>query len=450
VQALRSGVVPRIGQQHIQVGRLNEVRALLSDINAIADGGTSFRFVIGDYGSGKTFFINLIRALALEKKLVTVNADLSPDRRLHATGGQARSLYAELMHNMSTRAKPEGGAMASVIERFVTSALTQAREEGVDTEKIIQSRLSTLSEMTGGYDFATVISAYWKGYDEGNQKLQDDAIRWMRGEFTTKTDARAALGVRTFIDDANVYDQLKLLSTFVVMAGFDGLLVCLDEMVNLYKLANAQARNANYEQILRMLNDSLQGTSSHLGFLLGGTPDFLKDTRRGLYSYAALQSRLAENAYAVGGFVDYSSPVLPLANLVEEDMFVLLTRLRHVFATGDASKYLIPDEGLNAFMLHCSKRVGDAYFRTPRTTVKEFLNLLSILEQNATADWRLLLNSISITAEANPDGAPIHDAQEDSQSVVSGSLLTSVPHRPPQSPQSPQTGSDDGLATFRL
>ncbi|WP_328334585.1 ATP-binding protein [Kribbella sp. NBC_00382] len=442
VQALRAGVVPRLGQQHVQVGRADEVKALLTDIDRVADGGSSIRLAIGEYGSGKTFFLHLVRSIAMERKLVTVHADLSPDRRLHATGGQARSLYAELMRNMSTRSKPDGGAISSVVERFVTGALGHARESGLTPETVIRTRLAELSELTGGYDFAEVIAAYWRGHDTGNEQLKSDAVRWLRGEFSTRTDARAALGVRTIVDDASFYDQLKLLARFVVMAGFSGLLVCLDEMVNLYKLANTQARNANYEQILRILNDSLQGTAAHLGFVLGGTPDFLLDTRRGLYSYAALQSRLAENSFATGGLVDYTGPVLRLANLSPEDFYLLLTRLRHVFAVGDPAAYLIPDSGLTAFMTHCSNRIGDAYFRTPRTTIKEFVNLLAVLEQNPGTEWAPLVGAVVLEEEANPDLAPLPPDPVDPNSA-----------QPEASPAQPRAASDDGdddLASFRL
>ena len=440
VQSLRSGVVPRVGQHHIQVGRVEEVRAVVGDLTRIADGSSGVRFLIGEYGSGKTFFLNLLRTIAMEKRFVTVHADLSPDRRLHATGGQARSLYSELTRNMATRGKPDGGALGSVVERFVSAALAEARDRGVSPDSVIRQRLNNLSEMVGGYDFAEVIATYWAGHDTGNDQLKANAVRWLRGEYSTRTDARAALGVRTIIDDANFYDQLKLLARFTTMAGFAGLFVCLDEMVNLYKLANSQARNSNYEQILRIVNDSLQGGAAHLGFLFGGTPDFLLDTRRGLYSYQALASRLAENAFAAAGLADYSGPVLRLENLTPEDFYVLLTRLRHVYACGDPAAYLLPDEALHQFMQHCSSSIGDAYFRTPRTTVKEFLNLLAILEQNQGVDWRALIGAITVAPEGNPDLAPLDDDPTD--------LPPSAPG-PSSFPDRPLT-IDDDLTSFRL
>ena len=430
IQSLQAGVVPRRGQHLIQVGRSEEIKALIRDLDRMADGGSAIRFVIGEYGSGKTFFLSLVRSIALEKKLVTAHADLTPDRRLHASGGQARALYAELMQNLATRTKPEGGALPSIVERFVTLAVTEARERGIKPDTVIRERLAHLSEMVGGYDFAEVIAAYWNGHDSGDETLKMNAIRWLRGEFTTRTDARQALGVRTIVDDANVYDQLKLFTQLVKLAGYSGFLICLDELVNLYKLANTQARKSNYEQILRILNDCLQGASVGLGFLLGGTPDFLMDTRRGLYSYAALQSRLAENSFAVNGLVDYNSPVLRLGNLSPEDLFVLLSKIRNVFASGDSTAHLLPDAGIQAFMAHCSQRIGDAYFRTPRNTIKAFIDLLSVLDQNKQVSWKDLVAQIDLTRESNPD---LLRTQVDSASDHSADLET-----------------DDDLASFRL
>ncbi len=404
IQSLRAGVVPRTGQHLIQVGRTREIEALVSDIDRIADGGSAFRTVIGEYGAGKTFFLNLVRAVALEKKLVVANADLNPDRRLHASGGQARSLYAELMRNMATRVKPEGGALAGIVEKFIATAKTEAKATDVSTETVIRMKLEQLTELVNGYDFADVIAAYCRGFEEGNEQLKSDAVRWLRGEFSTRTDAKQALGVRTIVDDAAVYDQLKLMARFVRLAGFAGLLVSLDELVNLYKLANTQARNANYEQILRILNDSLQGTSVGLGFVLGGTPEFLLDTRRGLYSYPALQSRLAQNTFTSGELVDFSGPVVRLSSLTPEDFYVLLQKVRHVYAGGASEKYLVPDNGIFSFMEHCSNRIGETYFRTPRTTITAFINLLAVLEQNPETQWESLLGGIEVTTDTGGTG----------------------------------------------
>lgn len=403
VQALSAGVVPRVGLPHIQVGRSREVEAVVRDIDRVADGGSAVRFVIGEYGAGKTFFLNLVRLIALERKCVTIHADLAPDRRLHATGGQARGLYAEAVRNMATRTKPEGGAFPSIVERFVTECVREAEEVGSPVERVIDRRTAPLLEMLGGHDFVTVLKTYWRAHEQGDDGLKASALRWLRAEYPTKTEARQALPVRSIIDDADVYDTFKLLSGFVRIAGYAGLVVVFDEMVNLYKLQSAQARNQNYEQILRMLNDVLQGNVEGLGFLFGGTPEFLLDSRRGLYSYQALQSRLAENSFATDGRLDMTGPVLRLQSLSPEDLLVLLSNIRSVFALGVEETHLIPDEALHAFMDHCNRRIGEAYFRTPRNTIKAFVQFLSIIEQNPGTDWRELVGSTTPEPEEEPE-----------------------------------------------
>ncbi|PZD70956.1 hypothetical protein C1752_08630 [Acaryochloris thomasi RCC1774] len=432
IQALQAGVVPRKGQHLIQVGRVEEIKALLRDIERITDGGSATRFVIGEYGSGKTFFLSLMRTIAMEKKFVTTQADLTPDRRLHATNGQARALYSELMANLSTRTKPEGGALSSVVERFVTSAIAEGRDRNLDPEEIIRERLAHLSEYVGGYDFAEVIAAYWRGHDSGDDTLKANAVRWLRGEFTTKTEARAALGVRSIVDDASVYDQLKLFAQLVKLAGYSGFLVCMDEMVNLYKMAHTQSRKTNYEQILRILNDSLQGTASGIGFIMGGTPEFLMDSRKGLYSYPALQTRLAENSFAAQGLVDYTGPVIRLANLSAEDLYILLSKIRMVFTSGNPKQKLIPDDGIQAFMAHCSQYIGEAYFRTPRNTIKAFVDLLAVLEQNKQVSWKDLVTQVQVNSEV-------------SSSISSASAASSNGKRSKDQPK-----ASEDLAAFRL
>jgi len=426
IQALRAGVVPRLGLPHIQVGRTLEIQALLQDIERIVDGGSAARFIIGEYGSGKTFFLNLIRLIALEKGLVTFSADLAPDRRIYATSGQARGLYAEMARNAATRSKPDGGAMVSIVEKFVTKARGEAETKNCETGEIIAERLAHFEEMTSGYEFATVIRRYWEGFENNDDELKSSALRWLRGEYSTKTEARKALGVRTIVDDSSVYDHLKLMSAFVVAAGYKGLLVELDELVNLYKLTSRRARDSNYEQILRILNDVLQGSASHIGFMFGGTPEFLTDTRRGLYSYEALRSRLTENAFAGDGLVDMSGPVIRLSSLSPEDLFVLLKNVRRVM---QADENPVPDEALESFMAHCSNRIGEAYFRTPRNTVVAFIQMLSTIEQNPGTDWHDLIEKVEVSSD---NGDDLSDIDENV-----GAVLTTE-------------NNDDELASFKL
>ena len=443
IQSLRAGVTPRIGLEYIQVGRVNEVKALIEDLDNIEQGGSAFRIIIGDFGAGKSFFLQLIRYIALEKGMVVVNADMSPDRRLFASNGQARNLYKELARNLATRAHPEGNAMIPLVEKFITEQRRIADAEGKDVERVIKDKLNSLSELVDGYDFAQVIATYWKAYNEGNEDLKNNVIRYLRGEYTSRADARRDLGVRAIVEDNNVYDHIKLLARFVTQAGYKGLLVNLDEVVNLYKLPSQRARSSNYEQVLRILNDCLQGSAERLGFLLGGTPEFLMDQRKGLYSYEALHSRLAENTFAqIANVVDYHSPILMLQNLSPEEIYVLLCNIRNVFAGGNKDKYILPDEALKAFLEHCSKNIGDAYFRTPRNTIKAFVDLLSIVEQNPDLSWQSLIGNIKIDSETDNSLVTIADDDKLTETVIK--------KEDDNSSKADDNADDDELTSFTL
>jgi len=400
--SLAAGVVPRVGLQHVQVGRKAEVKALLEDLSHIEEGGSAVRFVVGRFGAGKSFFLNLIQMVALERKFLVMRADITTQRRLYASNGEARALYTELTRNLSTRNRPDGGALKNVIERWISEIAQNIDPEGNDfliVEQELSKRCQPLLEHVGGFDFVEVLRAYYRGYIQNDESLQNAALKWLYGEYTTKTEARNDLNIRTIVDDASYYDYLKLFAIFAKLIGYAGVLICLDEMVVLsHRLNNRIARNNNYEAILRILNDCLQGSVSNLGFIFAATDECLTDTRRGLFSYEALSSRLAANRFAVPGLVDLHGPVLQLQPLTPEDCFVLLDNIRRVYAPGDSSAYLLPDEAITAYLQSCANRMGSAYYQTPRETIKDFVGLLDVLHQNPGTTWQELLPNIQTTA----------------------------------------------------
>lgn len=420
LRSLAGGVVPAIGLQHIQVGRLDEVGAIVKDLEQIEEGAATVRFIVGRYGSGKTFFLHLARNVALQRRFVVIEGDITTDRRLQGSGGKAQALYSEMMRNLSTRSKPEGGALANLVERWASDVDHAVRSKGGGDEEVkaeFVAVLSPLQEHVAGFDFCAVLTKYYEGFLADDQSLQDSALRWLRGEYTTKTQARQDLGVRTIIDDDSWYDYVKLFAAFCRIAGYAGLIVCIDELVVLsHRLANAAARNNNYEAILRIINDCLGGRASSLGFLFAGTPDCIEDRRRGLSSYEALATRIATNTFATGTLKDFSSPVIRLENLTPEDCFVLLSNLRRVHSLDDVTKHLIPDEGIATFLEHCHKRIGAAYFQTPRETIKSFIGLLRVLEQNAGTTWQELLTVEAAPASADVD--PISQFSPDDEDLA--------------------------------
>jgi P-loop Domain of unknown function (DUF2791) len=398
LQALQAGLVPKQGLHLIQVGRKAEVSSILQDLDRIVDEGSSFRVVVGRFGSGKSFFLTLIRTLALQKKLVVAQADFSMERRLWASNGDARALYTELMRNITTKAQPDGGALSGILSGWVSNVQHEILSNGglqADVETRIGTDLRDLENFVGGFEFAEVVRAWYRGHVEKNDALQASALRWLRAEYTTKTEARQELGVRRIIDDDSIYDTLKLMAAFVRKAGYGGLLVGLDEMVVLsHRLPNSRARQANYEALLTILNDCVQGAAKGLGFLFAGTDECLEDKRRGLFSYEALRSRLAENALAKQkDLVDLSGPVIRLQPLTPEDLFVLLKNIALVHAGGDPSKVMTGDDAVAAMLHRANETLGAEFFRTPRDVIRAFVGLLNLLDQNPSKTWQDLLGA---------------------------------------------------------
>lgn len=424
LSSLGAGVVPSVGLHHIQVGRKDEVGALVEDLKRIEAGGSTVRFVVGRYGSGKSFFLNLIRTVALERRFVCLHADITTHRRFHGTRGQARSLFSELARNTTTRSRPEGGALPNLIGKWVADVrhdVVTAGGTDADVEAALVERSRGLEELVAGYDFAAVLGQYFRGHLEADEGRQSSALRWLRAEYGTKTEARQDLGVRSIIDDADFYDYLKLMARFVRIAGYSGLLVCFDELIVLsHRLNNRTSRTHNYEAILRMLNDCLQGAVEGLGLLFAATNDCMYDRRRGLFSYEALETRLARNRFSREDLVDLAGPLIDLQPLTPEDCYVLLHNVRHVHAGGRPDAYVVPDEAIEAYLASCRQRMGAAYYQTPRETIKDFVGLLNVLQQNPLADWRELIGAIRTTdvqtrdpaereAGAAPTGSPDDD-----------------------------------------
>jgi hypothetical protein len=418
VKSLSAGVVPTIGLQHIQVDRKDEILAMIGDLERIRDGGATIRFIIGRYGTGKSFFLNLTKTVAIAEDFVVMHADVSLKKRLASTTGYARNLYAELVGGMSIKAKPEGGGMEFVIERWIKN-LSEQHEDGENLLPAIKSGLNPLRDMVGGFHFAAVITKCCEAYFAGDEEIFSSAIKWLGGGFVKLTEAKNELGIDAFINDKDIYDYLKLWGAFARIAGFSGTLVLLDEMGLLAQgINNRTAREGNYETILQILNECLQGRTSGMGFLFAGSDFFLDDQKSGLMSNGALSSRLSPNPFARKGLKDFSTPVIRLGEFSPEDLYLLLENIRNVFALGDKSKYLIPDEAIHSFMNLCAWSLGSDFYRTPREAVKLFTGFLSVLSQNSHVGWRYLLDGTVIEKTGDePAEEPVLDDGESAGGV---------------------------------
>ena len=420
MNSLKGGVVPRVGLPYITVGRKEEIDALLHDVEIIADGGASFRFIVGKYGSGKSFLLQTIRNYVMAKNFVVVDADLSPERRLQGTRGQGLATYKELIRNMSTKTRPEGGALSLILDRWISNVQQQAAEaSGMSVtdpglpplvEKRISAVIYSLNEMVHGFDFARLLTLYYKAHLGGDDETKAKVLNWFRGEYNTKTEARQELGVNIVIADEDWYEYLKLFAAFLKQAGYAGMLVLIDELVNIYKIPNAITRQYNYEKILTLYNDAMQGKAQHLGFILCGTPQCMEDPRRGVYSYEALRSRLAEGHFT-GEHKDLLSPVIRLQPLTWEEMLILVEKLADIHAGLYEYPQIVTQQDMVDFIEIEFGRIGADTHITPREVIRDFIQVLDIIYQNPKVKVRTLLGSDQFTYARNGVNEEAADGQ---------------------------------------
>ena len=405
INSLKGGVVPRVGLPYITVGREAEIGALLHDLDLVSEGGASFRFLVGRYGSGKSFLLQTIRNHAMGRNFVVADADLSPERRLHGTKGQGMATYRELIGNLSTKTRQEGGALTLILERWISNVQMEVSAGGLmpddpafanAVERAIMGQIQQLQELVHGFDFARLLTLYWRAHLEGDDETKANVIRWFRGEYRTKTEARTDLGVNIIITDDDWYDYLKLFASFFKGAGYEGLVILVDELVNLYKIPNAVSRQYNYEKILTMYNDTLQGKAHYLGIIMGGTPQSIEDRRRGLYSYEALRSRLTQGRFASEGLADLLAPVIRLQPLTYEELLVLTEKLADIHAGLFGYQRTVTEDDLVTFLQLEYSRVGADTHLTPREVIRDFVELLDILYQTPGLSIEEVLGSGSV------------------------------------------------------
>ena len=410
INSLKGGVVPRVGLPYITVGRKNEIDALLHDVDLIAEGGASFRFVVGRYGSGKSFLLQTIRNYVMAKNFVVVDADLSPERRLQGTRGQGLATYKELIRNMSTKTKPEGGALTLILDRWISNTQQEVMAEhelGIQDPRLpalVEKRINTvvysLNELVHGFDFARLLSLYYEAYKDGDDAKKAMVVKWFRGEYTTKAEVRQELGVNILITDDDWYEYLKLFAMFLKQAGYAGMLILIDELVNIYKIPNAITRQYNYEKILTMYNDAMQGKARYLGIILSGTPQCMEAQRRGVYSYEALRSRLAEGHFS-GEHKDMLAPVIRLQPLTYEEMLILTEKLADIHATLYEYPQIVTQQDMVDFIQIEFGRIGADSHITPREVIRDFIEVLDIVYQYPELGVAELLGSERFTYAQN-------------------------------------------------
>lgn len=400
-----AGVVPRFGLEYIAIGRNEEVNALLDGLENVADGMGDCKFIIGKYGSGKSFLIGLIRCNAIERGFVTADVDLSPERRFIGTRGQGIATYRELMKNIACKASPDGSALPIILTKWLSALQSDiVTKDGISQNDVafatamdrkIVEIASSLEGLVNGFDFSSVICTYYRAVKDGDDQKKSAALRWLRGEYSNKLEVRSALGINSIIDDSNWYDYLKLFAVFFRKIGYKGFVAFFDECVNLYKIPHKMSRENNYEKILSMFNDTLQGKAEGLGLILGGTPQFLQDERRGLFSYDALKSRLSTGNIVSGNYKNFMGPVIFLDRLSDDQLYALISRMLSLHKQYYSWEPVISDDEILEFMQICFNKMGADTMLTPREIIRDFLNVLNIMKQNPQVSFSQILSDNS-------------------------------------------------------
>lgn len=424
INSLTGGVVPKIGVQHITVGRSEEVNAAITTLEEVKNGHSAVKFWIGDFGSGKSFMLHLLNTVAMKQKFVIANADFTPDNRLYSNDGKSVILYAAIMDNIAIQTKPEGGALPVLLEKWMEQVISRTAEDNRISLTDIRSAeygslirnsiMKTVNGITevGGFDFGSAIVKYYDGYINNDEALRRNALKWLKGEYKTKTEARQDLGIREIINDSNYYDMLKNFCKLFVSMGYSGFMINLDEAVNLYKISTSAVREKNYEKILSIYNDCFQGKVSNFFINFAGTKEFLENERRGLFSYQALKSRLQGNKFETLEIRDYAQPVVKLHPLDHNEIFVLLKKLKLIFDFNYQVELNITDEEIYAFMEEMFNKPGASEFLTPREVIRDFLNILNIIRQNPEADKKRLFGEIEISDERPNDLVLLDNIEE--------------------------------------
>lgn len=433
LSALSAGVVPRVGAPYIAIGRLDEIEALTTSLTRVADGEGSCKFIIGRYGSGKSFLIQLARGYALDKGFLTADCDLSPERKLSATGGAGLATYRELIKNLACKTQPDGGALPVIISRWFSQIQSALVEEGLDVDsaafeeafgKRILQTVRALESDVGGFDFAIVMREYYNAYRAEDDLKMSACLRWFRGEYNTRTEARQALEIRSIsiINDDNWYDHLKLITAFARLVGYTGLCIFIDECVNLFKISNRLSRENNYEKILAMFNDTMQGRAPGLMIVFGGTPQFLEDNRRGLFSYEALRSRLSDGRFGGDGLRSIMSPVLRLKRLSDSELLALVLRLTALHGEYHGYTPAVSEEQMVLFLTDSLSRTGADTMITPREIIRDYVTLLDLLLTNPDKSFSEIFGGMM---RSTADPAQTQDVPAEAAPVVSaGTKIT--------------------------
>ena len=351
----------------------------------------------------------------MAKGMIVADADLSPNRSLIGSSNRKKGLatYRELMCNLSIKTSPTGSALGKILDLWlnmiwidVAKNIGQGGIQGNALEEMVTNKIYEtildMQEMVHGYDFANILVMYWKASRVNDAEIKAKTLRWLRGEYNTKTEAKQDLGVSNIINDDDWYEYIKLFSNFFVKIGYKGFIVIIDELINIYKCKSPVARNNNYEKILAMYNDTMQGKARYLGIIMGGTPQSIEDVNRGVFSYEALKSRLESGKYGTNKMINLMTPIIRIMPLTKEEIIVLLEKLAEIHADLYDYELKITIEDIIDFIEEAIQGEKNV---TPRSIIRDFIEVLNLFYQNYNLSIKDIMNAFKYSDD-------VEDVQE--------------------------------------
>lgn len=334
IDSLRNGTVPAEGTENIAVGIDEELTEIQDQIERTREDKSAFKFIIGDYGSGKTFFSTSVREMAYDKKFVVSSVVISQETPLH----KFEELYRKIMEGMRTSENKKIPAFNFILEEWLLNIEDKVIEiEGLDPyedskkfqiemNKRINEELMIVGSIAAS--FANAIRAFYKAKYEGDTVLAQGAVAWLKGD-NVRAELKSKLGVIGTITRENSFEFFRALLQMIKTAGYEGLMIILDEVETVQKLVRKDMRSAAYENLRFFIDESDRNSFPSCFFLYTGTTD-LMESEKGFKSLEPLYQRIKVEREKGDKFKNLRQPVMFLDGLNRDRLYEVACRVRNI------------------------------------------------------------------------------------------------------------------------
>lgn len=378
INALKNGNVPPEGVGEICVGRERELEEFDKIFSKVKDGAAVTRFLNGEFGSGKSFFLKLLEERALADNFVVAKVTLSRDVPFNKFEVVYRSIVASL------RCKT-GTSLEHIIEKWTTQLRMMALRETTDPyqqERIVIDNINNdLKEVRKhATTFAAAIENYYKLSARGDQETAKYAMAWLSGEKNIPYTIKRQFGVKGDIDRENAFKYLEALSSFLMALKYSGLIILIDEAEHIMTLHTKKLRDTAYDYMRFIYDECSLGRFHNTLFIFAGTPEFFEDPKMGVPSYTALNERIEDVLNTE--FKDLRKPIIRLDGFKKDNLMELSDRLISMHEEVYEWEAKPVRESLDGIIARHEANAELTGYISPRNFVKSFISVLDVVQQN--------------------------------------------------------------------